>query len=123
MRVLLSIKPKYAKRILDGEKRYEFRKIIFKNSSVSTVVMYVTLPVGLIMGEFEIQDILYCPVDELWELTKEYAGISKHAFYDYSTHKRKGYAIQIGKVHQYPEPLQLTEAPIKEVPQSFAYIP
>jgi type I restriction enzyme S subunit len=30
MDVLLSIKPKYVDAILKGEKKYEFRKIIFK---------------------------------------------------------------------------------------------
>ncbi len=123
MRVLLSIRPQYAKRILDGQKRYEFRRMIFREARVTSVVMYVTLPVGLIVGEFEIQDILYCPVDELWELTSEHAGISKNAFYGYFSGKCEGYAIQIGQVYQYPEPLPLSAAPVKRAPQSFAYIP
>jgi predicted transcriptional regulator len=122
MRVLLSIKPKYAERIFDGEKRYEFRKVIFKNTSVSSAVVYVTQPVGLIMGEFEIQDILCYPVDDLWELTKEYAGISRRVFYDYFRQKQVGYAIQIGKVYRYPKPLPLTETPLRKAPQSFSYI-
>ena len=34
MDVLLSIKPKYVDAILKGEKKYEFRKIIFKNKNI-----------------------------------------------------------------------------------------
>lgn len=31
MKVLLSIKPEFAERIFNGSKKYEFRKVIFKN--------------------------------------------------------------------------------------------
>ena len=42
MDVLLSIKPKYVKSIIEGEKRYEFRKAIFKNRDIdgSTSILH-----------------------------------------------------------------------------------
>ncbi|MBI6731014.1 ASCH domain-containing protein, partial [Pseudomonas amygdali] len=43
MKVLLSIKPEYAEKILQGEKRFEFRKSVFKNPDVRTVVIYATM--------------------------------------------------------------------------------
>jgi hypothetical protein len=44
MDVLLSIKPKYVKPILEGEKKYEFRKVIFRNPAVSRVFIYSSAP-------------------------------------------------------------------------------
>ena len=48
MRVLLSIKPEFAEKILNGAKRYEFRKQAFAQP-VEAVVLYATKPVGKIV--------------------------------------------------------------------------
>jgi len=45
MNVILSIKPKYARLILSGAKRYEFRKSIFNNKHVVEAYIYATSPV------------------------------------------------------------------------------
>jgi predicted transcriptional regulator len=37
MNVLLSIKPRYVEAILKGDKRYEFRKNIFRNKDVENL--------------------------------------------------------------------------------------
>ena len=34
MKVLLSIKPEYVDKIFSGEKRYEYRKSMFKNKNI-----------------------------------------------------------------------------------------
>ena len=59
MKVLLSIKPEYAEKIFNGEKRFEYRRVIFKRKGITTVVVYVTAPISRIMGEFQINNILY----------------------------------------------------------------
>ncbi|RAX12581.1 hypothetical protein CKY02_11450 [Photorhabdus bodei] len=41
MKVLLSIKPEYVDRILNGSKKFEFRKVAFKNNQVQSVVIYL----------------------------------------------------------------------------------
>lgn len=58
MKVLLSIKPEFAFKIFEGKKKFEFRKVIFKNPNVKTVVVYASSPVQRVIGEFEIDDIL-----------------------------------------------------------------
>ena len=42
-KILISIKPEYVKRILSGEKMYEYRKRV--PADVKTVVIYATAPV------------------------------------------------------------------------------
>ena len=54
MRVLLSIKPEFAELIFKGTKKFEFRKSIFKNSEIKTVVVYASSPMQKVIGEFEI---------------------------------------------------------------------
>ena len=38
MKVLLSIKPEFAFAIINGSKKFEYRKNIFKNQDISSVV-------------------------------------------------------------------------------------
>ena len=57
MKALLSIKPEFAEAIFNGKKRFEYRKVIFKEK-VKYIQVYVTKPVGKIIGEFEIGEIV-----------------------------------------------------------------
>ena len=57
MKVLLSIKPQFVEEIFSGKKRFEYRKSIFKRDNIKSVIIYCTMPVGKIVGEFEIEDI------------------------------------------------------------------
>jgi predicted transcriptional regulator len=95
MKVLLSIRPEFASKIFDGSKRYEYRRVIFKNQEVNRVIVYASDPVKRIIGEFEIEDILHDEPQMLWVKTKNHAGISERMFFEYFTNKSKGYAIKV----------------------------
>ena len=95
MKVLLSIKPEFAFKIFDGEKKFEFRKVIFKNPDIRTVVVYASSPVQQVIGEFEIDDILSSSPNEIWELTKKYSGISEIYFHEYFENRLVAHAIKI----------------------------
>ena len=58
MKVLLAIKEEFASKIFDGSKQYEFRKSIFKDDRVKTVVVYVSSPVQKVIGEFDIDTVI-----------------------------------------------------------------
>lgn len=124
MKVLLSIKPKYVERILNGTKRFEYRKKIFKNKSVNTVVIYATKPVGMVVGEFFIKDIIKDSPQQIWNLTNEYSGISKNSFDHYFHNIQEGFAIEITHFIKYRKGLALTEVSqkVRCAPQSFIYI-
>ncbi len=122
MRVLLSIKPEFAELIFEGTKKFEFRKAIFKNSTIKTVVVYASSPVQKVIGEFEIGSIINDELCALWERTKEYAGISKDFFFEYFLNKDRGYAIQIEKVKRYKKALCLRKNFNATPPQSFMYV-
>lgn len=122
-RVLLSIKPEFAEKIFNGTKKYEFRRQLFRSGSVTSVVVYASSPVQKVIGEFEVDEIISLSPRRLWELTKEFSGISKQLFSEYFQGKLIGHAIKVKKAKRYRQPLDLMEAfDITHPPQSFAYI-
>lgn len=122
MKVLLSIKPEFAFKIFEGEKKFEFRKVIFKNPNVSTVVVYASSPVQQVIGEFEIDDILSSSPNEIWELTKKYSGISEIFFQEYFENRLVAHAIKIKNIKKYKRPLSLKEDFNVLPPQSYMYL-
>ena len=122
MRVLLSIKPEYAYKIFKGEKKFEFRKIIFKNPNIKTVVVYASSPVQQVIGEFEIDDIFSLTPANLWEKTKEHSGISEEFFFSYFADRDIAHAIKIKKTRKYKRPLCLRDKFNKTPPQSYMYL-
>jgi predicted transcriptional regulator len=123
MKVLLSIKPEFVDRIFDGSKRFEFRKNLFKRDGINKVVIYSTMPVGKVVGEFEIKSIFLDEVAKLWSRTSKHSGISQSFFDEYYQGKEKGVAIQIGKLTKYSEPLPLSHLGANiTAPQSYRYL-
>ena len=122
MKVLLSIKPEFASKIFDYSKRFEFRRVIFKHRDIKNVIVYASSPVGKIIGEFEIEEILHDELSILWDKTKNYAGTSEENFRKYFSNKSKGYAIKIKNAKLYDKPKPLDSLGISTAPQSFMYV-
>ncbi|WP_209674796.1 ASCH domain-containing protein [Methanolinea mesophila] len=123
MRVLLSIKPQYADKILCGLKKYEFRKIIFKNEDIREIVIYSSSPTKKIVGTCAIGSVIEDRPMVLWEMFKEVSGICEEEFFSYFNGKEKGYAIEIEEINRFERPVDPREFNEKFVPpQSFQYI-
>ncbi len=120
----MSIKPEYVEKIFNGNKKFEYRKTIFTNLNVKTIVIYATRPCGKVVGEFNIKNIFCNNPEILWKNTKDYSGVSKKYFNKYFEGRERGFAIEIGEIIKYDEPLTLKEfnGKIKTPPQSFFYI-
>ncbi len=122
MKVLLSIKPEFAEKIFDGTKRFEFRRRIYKNENVKSVIVYASAPISKVIGEFEIETVHYDDLNSLWDSTFEFAGISEAFYRKYFNGKEAGYAIEVKEVRKYREPLGIRESFGIGPPQSFAYV-
>ncbi|MBO4810612.1 MAG: ASCH domain-containing protein [Prevotella sp.] len=122
MKVLLSIKPEFAEKIFNGTKKYEFRKSIFKNKDVDTVVVYASSPWQYVVGEFKIETILSDNVDKIWEQTHEFSGITEDFYRMYFAHKTNAFAIKIGHVTRYKRHKCLSDYHVNFPPQSYIYI-
>jgi predicted transcriptional regulator len=122
MEAIFSIRPKYAKRIFDGTKKYEFRKRIFKKPNVNTIIVYATSPVKKLVGYFLIDDIIKTSPEELWEISKEKAGIAKQEFFSYFNEREVGFGIKIKRPVQFNPNIPPREIiPNFYPPQSFCY--
>lgn len=122
MRALLSIKPEFAEAIFSGKKKFEYRKVIFKEK-VRYIQVYATKPIGKIIGEFEIGEIIRDDPAKVWKKTRMHSGIKKSFYMQYFQNRRVAYAIEIKAANRYKEAL----CPYNEynnfiAPQSFRYI-
>ena len=124
--VLFSIRPKYAKKIFDGTKTIELRKVKPKRlMQGGLVLVYVSSPVKSLVGAFKVKKIEEYSPSELWEKVREDAGISKSEFDDYYQNSTSGVAIYIDNVWTLPKPIELSVlrnlADGFYPPQSFRY--
>ncbi len=123
MKVLLSIKPEYAERILNGSKRFEFRRALFQRPAVESVVIYATMPVGKVVGEFEIDGVVDLEPASLWAETEAGAGITREFFDEYFRGRERGFAIRVKNPKRYDQPRDLKEhTGLSTAPQSFCYV-
>jgi predicted transcriptional regulator len=119
--ILLSIKPEYANRILEGTKKYEFRKHLAQ-SAITRILIYSSSPEKRIVGEVEVVGTLTMKKTPLWEFTKKSAGISRKMFREYFWGCSLAHAYQLGKAIRYDKPKNLTDYGIVQAPQSFIYL-
>lgn len=121
MNVILSIKPKFVKHILDGTKKFEFRKTIFKQK-VDKVYIYSSSPVMQIVASFKVEDILTDNISILWDKCHTYSGISKPEYEQYFSNKTTGYAIKITDLDIFSKAIYpKTVIENFRAPQSFMY--
>ncbi len=121
MKAIMSIKPEYVKQIIEGNKKFEFRRSIFKQN-IESIIVYSSSPVQLLVGEIIFDNILFLNLEDLWSQTKKDSGISESFFYDYFKGLQQGYAISIKDFIIYEKPLNIFKTYGKKPPQSFLYI-
>lgn len=135
--ILLSIKPEYAEKILEGTKKFEYRRIIPKQN-VDKIIIYESAPVSKVVGEVEVLGIYQGsapnPAKCIWYETtndktyqnpkaEELAGILfKDLEKYYGVKYGPAYAYDLGEVTKYSKLKDLSEFGIKTAPQNFVYL-
>lgn len=120
--VLLSIKPEFAHKIFEGSKKFEFRKQVFKDTSVKKVIVYSSSPEQKVIGDFEIETILSDTPNNIWIQTKLYSGISQEFYNEYFKGRDNAYAIKVASTKRYRKEKSLADYNVQSAPQSFAYV-
>ena len=118
MNLIISIKPEFVEKIISSEKKYEFRRRIYKKE-VEKIYIYQTLPNSGIVGYFIPSKIIKDTPLNLWNNLKKASGVSEEFFMSYFHGKTEGYAIEIENLVVFEKPL--TDSGIK-APQSYKYI-
>lgn len=123
MNVLLSVKPKYVRAILSGEKKYEFRRTLFKRKDVQKIYIYCNSKVKKIVASFEVGEVIDGTPEEIWKECSRSGGIDELDFFRYFEGRQRAYAIRIAELKEFDVPLD-PFAVIENFkpPQSFYYI-
>lgn len=124
MDIIMSIHPKWAEKIYNGEKRVEWRKTRPKLEGKTRVYIYETSPINKVTGFFTILDVFgfdsnhgisfavekgCVPIDDL----KKYQGDSMCIF---------AWEIKYGSVVNFNQPKTLADFGLNRPPQSWQYL-
>lgn len=121
-KVLLSIRPAFARQIFNGNKNFEYRKVVFRRTDINTAVVYASAPTRMIIGEFKVVGIHGYSPEALWRLTSDASGISEDQYRAYFRGRSLAYAIEIGERLLYPSPRTIEDEYGVRPPQSFMYV-
>lgn len=123
--VVLSIRPQYSEKILEGRKTVELRRRFPVSApSGTTAYIYSTSPTRAMVGSAAIRDVLKLPVDQIWAKFQRKAFIKKAEFDKYFEGLEFGLALLFGDVQPFSRPIPLAELREHfgfEPPQSFLY--
>jgi predicted transcriptional regulator/N-acetylglutamate synthase-like GNAT family acetyltransferase len=109
-RILISIKPKYAGRILAGAKLVEVRKR-FSNKWVGCrAVLYASTPLKALVGEATIMSVTSGPPADIWTQFGQALGCNAHEFEAYTGSASQVSAVELGDIIPYREPIGLAQA-------------
>jgi predicted transcriptional regulator len=124
--VLVSIRPQYASKILEGEKTVELRRKFPEVGAIGvTAFIYSSSPVRAIVGYARIKDVLKLPVSKIWREHGAAACISKVEFDAYFSGLKDGFAIVFESVQPLKKLFKAAdlEAQFGIVPpQSYRYV-
>lgn len=119
--ILLSINPVHVENIMNGTKKYEFRKKACKRH-VDKIIIYSTNPIMKVVGEAEVEDVLIDNPEKIWKKTKEKSGIDKNFFDKYYENREQAVAYKLKNIIKYEKPRDLKEYGIVSAPQSYQYL-
>lgn len=123
--ILMSIKPKYAEKIILGSKTIELRRIAPKLDKSEVILIYESSPVKAVTGYAFISRITKSTPSSLWEQFARETQISKDDFDEYYRGTDKAFAIHISLAARLSEPISLTDLRNEQIllnpPQSYCY--
>lgn len=119
---LISIRPEFVNKIMEGCKTVEFRKKVF-SETVRKVVIYSSSPKKLIVGYFLVTNIVCNSPSEIWNRYKLVGGIDKERYDEYFKGHHKAFAIEIKQFVPFTNPLNPYKFDVSfRPPQSFCYV-
>lgn len=123
--VVLSIKPQYSSKILQGAKTVELRRRFPTNVPAGTLAfIYSTTPEKALVGCAEIASVTKSTVSDIWRAHRKAACIDKRDFETYFDGQAFGFALRFRTAWPFKHSIELSELRERfafEPPQSFLY--
>ncbi len=107
--IVMSIRAKYARKILSGEKKVEVRRMFSKKWKSSKVTIYASRPERSLVGEALIKDVVFDKPENIWRRFPDQIGCTKEEFDKYTASKNKVYAIVLEDVVPYWKSISIKE--------------
>jgi predicted transcriptional regulator len=124
--ILMSIKPKYAEKIIFGSKTIELRRVAPNLNKSEVILIYESSPVKAITGYAFISSITKSSPAEVWNLFSCEAQISKDDFDTYYDGTEHAFAIHITNATRFIAPISLADLRSENIltnpPQSYRYL-
>ncbi|WP_353259038.1 ASCH domain-containing protein [Prochlorothrix hollandica] len=123
--LLLSIKPKYVQKILDGYKSIELRKVRPQVQEGDFILMYESSPTKALIGWCKVKNVICENPQALWKTVEARAGVTYTEFNSYYKNSKLGFGIYIDLIHT-PRKVSLEDIRKQwrdfRPPQSFYYL-
>ncbi|NMO93996.1 ASCH domain-containing protein [Actinomycetospora sp. TBRC 11914] len=123
--LLLSLRPRYASSILNGEKTVELRRQPPLADAGSVVLLYASSPTMRVVGAATLELTTVGNPNQLWHLFSARAGLTRDEYDSYFAGSTKGGALALRNVVRFrsPPPLaSLRERIGINPPQSYRYV-
>lgn len=115
--LLMSIRPRFAEAILEGEKTFELRRKPPGLEPGARIVIYASAPTCHVVGWFEVARVIIDSPHALWPRVRDRAGVSRAEFRRYFAGSKVAHAIEI-RTAERVAPVALPIRP----PQSWQYL-
>lgn len=124
--VIISIKPEYAIKIIEGQKTIELRRRFPLDNIIGGIAMiYASSPIQQIIGYTIIKDVKKLPLSDMWFICQDKACITKEFFNAYFKDLKEGFAIFLSHPVRLENPVNAKQLEKKysiAIPQSFRYV-
>jgi predicted transcriptional regulator len=124
--ILLSVKPKFVARILEGTKTAELRRVRPAVVPGQIVLIYSSHPAMALVASAVVQRVEVDQPRKLWLRVREVAGVSVSEYADYFDGSRRASAIRLTDIRALHRPIRLAEMrrrwPWLRPPQSYRYV-
>lgn len=122
--ILLSLRPRFARAILDGTKTVELRRRRVRASPGTRLVLYASAPTMAVVGMASLGAVLTCDADAAWENHGPKLGLNRAELDDY-LQGRPACLLFLEGVLKLDEPLRLSDlrqGAQFQPPQSYRFV-
>jgi predicted transcriptional regulator len=124
--LFLSIRPKYVRRIIGGLKRIEFRRICPTIGVGDLLFIYASSPQRELQCHCVIREVSSGTPESLWDKFNGTSGLTRAEFYAYFLGAKVGFAIHLGPITMFDQPVTLSSLremwPGFSPPQIYRYL-
>ncbi|RAW01085.1 ASCH domain-containing protein [Pseudochryseolinea flava] len=124
--LLISVRPEFAEKILNGTKTIELRKSSPNVSIGDLVIIYSTLPEKAIVGTCVVQGIMKKSPQQFWRSHSRKMGIDRKRYFEYFKHSSFAVGIVLTSIEKLDEKVSLDlvrkSIPKFSPPQTFRYL-